>query len=176
MNSIIWMLQRSFLVLICTSLLVAGVCQGQSTTAKDAPSRFWPEDTGWNAEIPAPVQFFGFEIGDRHLRHDQIVAYLQLLSEKSDRVQLTTYGKTQGGRPLLLLTITSPKNFENIDSIRSEHRRLTNAIVSEQIDIDALPMVMNMGYCVHGDEPSAGNVSVLVCLEHFQQPGQLFWA
>ena len=124
------------------------------------PTPFWPADTPCNADIPTPRQHFGFEIGFRHLNHAQIVSYCHAIAEASERISITQTGRTHGGRPTLLLTITSPKNRKRLKQIRSQHLSLAKGNAT-RIAPD-LPAVINMGYGVHGDEPSATNCSPLV--------------
>ena len=89
-------------------------------------SYYLPESTTYDPNIPTPEAFFGFQIGDWHLRHDLIVNYMHTLAERSDRIVLTQYAQTHQQRPLLLLTITSPQNHQNLEAIQTQHRQLTN--------------------------------------------------
>ena len=125
------------------------------------PTVFWPKDVSFDPSIPTPRQFFGFDIGHRHLRHDQVVEYIQALAEATERIRVSQYGRTHGGRPLLLATITSPENHQRLPEIKRAQKSLAGP-KADQVPIDELPVVMNMGYCVHGDEPSAGNCAPLV--------------
>ena len=43
------------------------------------------EGTSYNSDIPTPEAFFGFQIGQWHLRHDLTVAYMKELAKRSDR-------------------------------------------------------------------------------------------
>ena len=129
---------------------------------RQKPTVFWPADVPVNDKITTPREHFGFDIGERHLRHDQIVSYLKVLAEQSDRITLEEYGRTHGRRPLLLATITSPANHSRIDEIQSDHFSLAKPQDSSFVELEKLPAVMNMGYSVHGDEPSAGNCAPLV--------------
>ncbi|MEE2824999.1 MAG: M14 family metallopeptidase [Planctomycetota bacterium] len=130
--------------------------------AEDLPTRFWPKDVGFDPAIPTPAEVIGFEIGQRHLNHAQLVHYLQVLADQSNRVSIETYASSHGKRPLLLLTITSPRNRDRLEEIRQQHRKLARPTVSGQVDTVDLPAVINMGYGVHGDEPSATNCAPLV--------------
>ncbi|MCH2180577.1 MAG: hypothetical protein MK108_01100 [Mariniblastus sp.] len=128
----------------------------------DPPTRYWPAEVDFDPAVPTPAEVVGFEIGQRHLTHAQLVHYLQVLAEQSDRVAIETYATSHGKRPLLLLTITSPSNRKRLEEIRQQHRKLARPSVSSQVDISDLPAVINMGYGVHGDEPSATNCAPLV--------------
>jgi hypothetical protein len=131
---------------------------------KPKPTQFWPDGIDYDESIPTPKQFFGFDIGFRHLTHAQVADYVRKLAEVSDRVTVQQYAKTHGGRPLLLLTITSEENRKRLNKIRKTHRKMTKPDEEEvsAAELDSLPAVINMGYGVHGDEPSATNSAPLV--------------
>ena len=138
--------------------------QANSTKATKAkrPTSYWPEQIEFSTEITTPVEYLNFRIGQRHLDHAQLVGYLKLIASQSDRMQLQQYGETHGGRPLLLLTISSPENLKNVNKIRRQHRMLADPEKSADVLMDDLPAVINMGYGVHGDEASATNCAALV--------------
>ena len=135
---------------------------GQQTDPKDVPTRYWPADVAFDPAVPTPSEVLGFEIGQRHLNHSQLVQYLQELADHSDRVTIEQYARTHGQRPLLLLTITSARNRQRLEEIRQQHRQLAQPAKAGQVDTSDLPAVINMGYGVHGDEPSATNCAPLV--------------
>ncbi|MEL7497102.1 MAG: M14 family metallopeptidase [Planctomycetota bacterium] len=124
-------------------------------------SRFWDEDTPFNEAIPTPEEYFGFEVGVRHLDHARVVDYIEHVVELSDRLSLKRYAVSHGNRPLLMVTITSPENHQRLDRIKRDHRSLANPS-DRAVDLDDLPAVINMGYGVHGDESSATNCTPLV--------------
>ncbi len=131
-------------------------------SAAERPTNFWPVGIPYDADIPTPESFLGFEIGRRHLTHAQLVGYLRLLARKSSRVSIEQFGTTHGGRPQLMLTIANTKNRQRLDEIRKAHLKLADPSNREQVDVSDLPAVILMGYGVHGDEASATNVSPLV--------------
>lgn len=131
-------------------------------SSSSMPTIYWPSGISFNPSVTSPKEFFGFEVGHRHLRHDQVAAYMQALADQSDRISIQKYGQTHGGRPLLLLTITSQKNQARLSEIKRRHRALAKTDGEPMPDLSDLPVVMNMGYGVHGDEPSATNTSPLV--------------
>jgi len=126
---------------------------------------FLPKDAIYNKSIPTPKSVLGFNIGQRHLQHHELVRYMKAVARVSPRVTLKEYGRTYGGRPLLMLTITSVKNHQRLESIRKQHLKLANpgsADLKDEIDLKQLPAVINMGYSVHGNEPSGSNVTPVV--------------
>ncbi len=115
-----------------------------------------------NPEIPSPEKFLGYQIGEKHVSHDHIVNYMMALSSTSDRIQVETYGYTFEKRPLLLLTISDPANLSQIKKLRDDHIILSNPELSSEININDQPVVIWMGYSVHGNEPSGANASLMV--------------
>lgn len=114
----------------------------------------------FNSNIPSPEEFLSYGIGERHTRHDLIVAYLQKLAELSDRASIHEYGKTHEGRKLVILTITTPDNLSNLESIKERHLAFTDPSKSSSPDA-SLPIFINLGYNVHGNEPSSSEAALL---------------
>lgn len=110
--------------------------------------------------LKSPAEFLGFEIGSRHLRHDQVWGYFQYLAAASERARWLPYARSHGGRPLGVLVITAPGHLERLEAIQRSRPTLTQR-PSQQVPDDAL-LVMYLGYSVHGDEASAVNAAVLV--------------
>lgn len=123
---------------------------------------YLPDGVTYNSEVPTPKDILGAELGEWHVRHDQLVEYMYAVAEASDRVTISEYARTYENRPLLMLTITSPQNQRNIDSIRKEHLKLTDASQSGSLDLAEMPVVVTMSYSVHGNEPSGSNASLAV--------------
>jgi hypothetical protein len=122
---------------------------------------YLPQDISYNKSIPTPEDFLGFQIGEWHLTHDQLVYYLKALAAASDRVSVEEYARSYEGKPLILLTITSPKNHKNIAKIKSEHVKLSNPEEAKNLDISQMPTVLYQGYTIHGNEPSGSNAAPL---------------
>ena len=114
----------------------------------------------YDNSILSPEEFLGYEIGFQHTRHDQIVSYLTYLSSVSDKANLIDYGKTHEGRKLVMLCVSSKNNLENIDFIKKEHLKYVNP-KSEIENGDELPIIINLGYNVHGNEPSSSEAAIL---------------
>src|SRR6476661_7992656 len=125
-------------------------------------SYYLPQDVQYDAKVPTPQQFLGFQIGEQHVSHDQVVAYMRELDRVSDRITLSEYARTYENRPCLLLTITSVQNQQNIETIRKEHLKLSDPAQSGSVNPDNMPAVIWMGYSVHGNEPSGVNANMLV--------------
>lgn len=137
-------------------LLLAGPGQTQTSL-----SYYLPADVSYNPRIPNPAAVLGYEVGEWHVSHDQLVNYMKTLDAASERITLTEYGRTHEHRPLLLLTITAPQNHQDIDRIRAEHKKISNPRLSDQLNLAAMPAVIWMGYSVHGNEQSGSNAALL---------------
>lgn len=125
-------------------------------------SYYLPGDVTYDPAVPTPQEFLGFQIGEQHVSHDQIVAYMKELGRTSSRVTVTEYARTYENRPCLLLTVTSPENHRNLENIRREHLKLSDPAVSASVNTADMPAVVWMGYSVHGNEPSGANANMLV--------------
>lgn len=125
-------------------------------------SYYLPQEVTYNQSIPTPEQFLGFQVGEWHPSHDQIIGYLFKLSSLSNRFTIETKGYTHEKRPLVLLTITSPKNIAQIDFLKAEHKKITEVAVGEKLDFTSMPLVIYQGFSVHGNESSGINASLLL--------------
>ena len=114
----------------------------------------------YNENIESPEEFLGYEIGDQHTRHDLILAYFKYLSSVSERANLINYGKTHEGRSLVFLSISSSENLKNLEEIKTEHLKSTIPGSIKTIN-ENLPIIINLGYGIHGNEPSGSEAALL---------------
>ena len=122
-------------------------------------SYYLPANTNYNENIPTPASVIGYEVGEWHITHDKLVEYMKALAASSNRISIENRGKTYEGRPLLLLTITSPENHKNLDNIREKHIEATN---NNSVDVSKNPIVVYQGFSIHGNEPSGSNAALAV--------------
>ncbi len=144
---------------IKTLFVVALLLCAGSVRAQVDLSYYLPEGYTYNPSIPTPASVLGYQVGEWHVSHDQVVMYMKALAVASDRVQIEEYGRSYEKRPLLLLTITAPSNFSRLDEIKSQRSNLRSPQASAPIA--SMPIVMYMGHSVHGNEPSGVNASLL---------------
>ncbi|TMP74903.1 hypothetical protein CWC05_22075, partial [Pseudoalteromonas ruthenica] len=45
---------------------------------------YFSEDVQFDPTIPTPSDVLGYEVGQWHVRHDQLVQYMRVLADKSD--------------------------------------------------------------------------------------------
>ncbi len=118
---------------------------------------YLPDNITYNPTIPKPADIIGHEVGEWHVTHDKLVYYMQQLAASSDRFTIDNRGTTYEGRPLILLTVTSPKNHQNLESIRQEHISISE---NNPPDVSNMPIVVYQGFSIHGNEPSGSNASL----------------
>ncbi len=121
---------------------------------------YLPQGISYNADIPTPKEIIGHEVGEWHVTHDKLMFYMQTLAEASDRISIENRGSTFEGRPVLLLTVTSPKNHQNIQKIRQDHIALTENR-GNSIAVEDQPIVVYQGFSIHGNEPSGANAGLV---------------
>jgi hypothetical protein len=106
-------------------------------------------------DLKSPSEFLGYELGTQFTRHHEVVDYYQYLaSVASNRMQLQEYGKTNERRPLLLATISSVANMQNLENIRKEHLKNTRGAGSPT------KAIVWLSYNVHGNESVSTEASM----------------
>ena len=122
---------------------------------------YFLENNGpYNENIQSPEEFLGYEIGFEHTRHDLIVSYLNYLSNSSKKAEIIKYGESHEGRDLIMLTVSSTNNLSNLDKIKQEHLKYT--VPKSNLEVNKnLPVIINLGYGVHGNEPSSAEAAML---------------
>lgn len=153
-------------LLTCSLLLTL-----TSVWAQPDLSYYLPDGVAYNPAIPTPKSVIGHEVGEWHVTHDRLVTYMRALDAASDRISLEVTGYTHEARPLLLLTITSPKNHQNIEAIRAQHVQLTDPAKSGSLDVKNMPLVFYQGYSIHGNEASGVNASLLMAYHYAAAQG-----
>jgi hypothetical protein len=131
------------------------------TNAQVTLDYYLPEGVSYNEDIPTPFDVLNQEVGEWHIRHDQLVQYMHAIAEASDRATIVETGRTYENRQLLSLVFTSPENHARLEEIRQNHLALGNPEQSENLDVSDMPVVVQLSYSVHGNEPSGSNSSLL---------------
>lgn len=135
----------------CTYLFSSGV-------AAQPVSYYFQQKVQFDPAIPKPEEVLGYQVGQWHVRHDQLVQYMRVLAEKSPRVSIETIGFSHEQRPLLLLKFSQPDNIAKLEQLREQHY----AQVFKKQQANNLPAFIWMGYSVHGNESSGSNAALLV--------------
>jgi len=127
--------------------LILALC-ASSLQARSAAD-FLPPDADLDPTIPTPESILGWDVADWHVSHEKLVQYMYTLADASPRVSVKVTGYTHEQRPLLQVIITSTTNQKNLEPLRQAH-----------LDGHG-PLVVWLGYSVHGNEPSGSNASLL---------------
>ncbi|MDX9904885.1 MAG: M14 family zinc carboxypeptidase, partial [Bacteroidales bacterium] len=141
-----------FFLILLASLTVSGQAD---------LSYFLPSDVSYSASIPTPASFIGHQPGEWHVTHDRLLGYMKLLEGLSERAVWEKYGNSWEGRELGQMIVTSEENMSRIEQIRAEHLRLSDPSVAKSVDVSNMPVIIKLGYGVHGNESSAQNASLL---------------
>ena len=136
------------------------ICSTAIAQTIDA-SYYLPKNHSYNKEIPTPESILGFTVGEWHVSHDKLSEYIRALAKASDRISIENRGSTYEGRPLFLLTITSPKNHQNLEFIKEQHTLLSEP-ESKNLNINDMPAVVYQGFSIHGNEASGANAGLMV--------------
>ena len=130
-----------------------------STGLLGQTSYFFPKATNFDPAIPSPEKFLGYAIGTHYTRHEQIVDYFRELARVSNRIHVQTIGKTYEEREQIIATITSAENYNRLEEIRQQHLTLIDP--SKPLPGSKAPVIIHLGYNVHGNESSSAEVSLL---------------
>jgi hypothetical protein len=150
--------------LILPCLHATGLAKDDRPVSGVSLDYYLPVDSAdYAPDLKTPAEILGFQIGDRHILHLELVGYFRYLAEQSDRVTLEPYGQTHGGRPHFLAVITAPANHQRMDQILEARKAWISAQpATRKAPPGDLPVVINMGYGIHGNEPSGTNAALLI--------------
>ncbi|MCH1538892.1 MAG: M14 family metallopeptidase [Flavobacteriaceae bacterium] len=148
-------MKKLYFLIACLTICSTAIAQ-----TIDA-SYYLPKNHSYNKEIPTPESILGFTVGEWHVSHDKLSEYMRALAKASDRISIENRGSTYEGRPLFLLTITSPKNHQNLEFIKEQHTLLSEP-ESKNLNINDMPAVVYQGFSIHGNEASGANAGLMV--------------
>ena len=125
---------------------------------------FFEKYAPFDEDIMSPEEFLGYPIGEMHTRHDLIVSYMTYLSNASDKADMFSYATSYEGRKLIYLIVSSPEKINNIEKIRKSHLSYIKPDDENYIQSNKptdFPVIVNLGYNVHGNEPSSSEAAML---------------
>jgi hypothetical protein len=150
----------SFLLLCVYPTISAA--QVDESTSTSIP---FVDPTILDPSIPTPSSVTGHEVGEKAVRYDPLMRYLEELTASSDRIIMKPYGQTHEGRTLVNLFITSPENHQRLDQIKAgngklaDPRKLASAAAGRKL-IESHPATALMAYSIHGDELSSTDAAM----------------
>ena len=159
----------SLFALLATPLLSSeAVAQPKPQPFHEDLSYFMPSQLfqyTLDGKIPTPKQVLGFEAGQQMVLWEQVINYMEKLTVASPRFSIKEYGRTHENRPVVCVAITSPENQKKLDEIQRLHGSMADP--SAKVDIENLPVVVEIMESIHGNEASGVNSSI---------PFAYFWA
>tara|TARA_B100000900_G_scaffold199261_1_gene168987 strand:- start:107 stop:2965 length:2859 start_codon:yes stop_codon:yes gene_type:complete len=121
-------------------------------------------DGNYIAAIDHPNTFLDFNYGDRVANHSQISSAVLHWSKQSDKIKVIEYAKSHEGRPLYVAFISSSKNLKNLDEIKNQITKLSDARITTNGEansiIENIPAVAWMAYSIHGNETSGADAAL----------------
>ena len=151
------------LTIILSTSLYSEVLMSPTSVSKDLyPNNIL--DGNYSTSVPKPIEFLGFNLGERVATPAQISSAILRWSTASDRLKVIEYAKTHEGRPLYSVFISSPNNINDLDTIKDNIERLSDARGindrQAQIIIENIPAVAWMAYSIHGNETSGADAAL----------------
>jgi len=157
--------------LIALSLFCSLVCPALISEELMKPTSFSNDlysveilDGNYLPDIDKPSSFLNFNYGERVASPAQISSAIVAWSEQSNRLKVVEYAKSHEGRPLYALFISAPENINNLEAIKSNIAKLSDARnVSDneaKSIIKSLPSVAWMAYSIHGNETSGADAAL----------------
>ncbi|NHF57881.1 zinc carboxypeptidase [Flavobacteriaceae bacterium TP-CH-4] len=142
-------------------LLIPLILLGINTRAQENLdlNYYLPQDITYDSNIPTPKEVIGHEVGEWHVTHDKLEFYMRTLAAASDRISIENRGETFEGRPILLLTVTSPNNHQKLEKIRMDHIALSENGAGS-LNLEEMPIIVYQGFSIHGNEPSGANAGL----------------
>ena len=142
-------------------ILLFFVIQFNTTQSQNISIDYYLPNESFDLAVESPAEYLGWQIGDWHINHSQLVSYCKSLAKESPKVVYHEYAKSHEGRPLFYLIITSEKNHSNLENIRKNHLDFLNPSLSAK-NSQGNPIIIYQGFSIHGNEPSGGNAAPLL--------------
>jgi len=121
-------------------------------------------DGDYLPDIDEPSSFLDFNYGERVASPAQISSAIMVWSEQSNRLKVVEYAKSHEGRPLYALFISAPENINNLEVIKSNITKLSDArnINDKEAKsiIQSMPALAWMAYSIHGNETSGADAAL----------------
>lgn len=109
----------------------------------------------YDASVPRPSRVLGYEIGDRHTTYfGQQRVVEAICAATKNRTRYIEYGRTNEGRPLRVIAISSPENMARLDQIRAANQKLADGTGDANV-IKNNPTIVWINQTIHGDEAAS---------------------
>ncbi len=121
-------------------------------------------DGNYIDSVDHPNKFLDFDYATRVATPEQITSALISWANQSDRLKVIEYARSHENRPLHAVFISSPKNLNNLNTIKDNISQLADARITNDRKaktlINELPAVAWMAYSIHGNETSGADAAL----------------
>ncbi len=153
----------------CALVLFILLATGNSSFSQSKNFEFLTGAT-YRADIQSPGEYLKYDYATRPIEYQEAIQYLTYLTDQSDRAQLQVMGKTFEGRELHYVMISSEKNLQDIETIKSNIRTLGDPRLKKgqseiQKIIQTSPAIAWMLYSIHGDELSGVDAAIQLAFQ-----------
>jgi hypothetical protein len=114
-------------------------------------------------QLQSPERFLGYKIGTHFTPHSRIVEYFKSVAAAvPSQVKFQEYGRTNEGRPLVVVYVSNPSNISQLESIRSNNLKLAKSLPADNSagNLNS-PAIVWLSYNVHGNEPASSEAAML---------------
>ncbi|GAA1842863.1 M14 family zinc carboxypeptidase [Asanoa iriomotensis] len=111
----------------CAALLALVAATASAPTATAGPGLL-PSAAAARAAIPTPEKHFGFKMGaeGKLAAYPDVLRYMKLIAERSDRVDYKAVGPTTMGNEYGTVLISSPANLRRLDRLVEINQKLAD--------------------------------------------------
>ena len=113
-------------------------------------------------EILSPSQYLRYELGSEWTPHYKVMNYFKYVADQSPMVNFKQYGKTNEGRELVFVQLSTEENMSKLEQIRTDNLKRAGMLNGEPID--NIPIVW-LSYNVHGNETSSSEAALKTLYE-----------
>mgnify|MGYP003324544961 CR=1 FL=1 len=150
-------------IFIFTLNINANTLMEQTSLSKDLYKKEILDDN-YIDTLDHPNKFLDFDYATRVATPEQITSALISWASQSDRLKVIEYARSHENRPLHAVFISSPKNLNNLNSIKDNISQLADARITNDRKaktlINELPAVAWMAYSIHGNETSGADAAL----------------
>ncbi|MEP4890852.1 MAG: M14 family zinc carboxypeptidase [Aliiglaciecola sp.] len=162
---------QNILFTFATVALLFSVSVQHKVFAAQQTDSLYTASTEFDPKITTPKDFLGHELGQKMVQNNMMTAYFRQLAAQSERVNYEVIGYSHENRPIVTLTITSPKNMANLPQIQANHMAMQTADKKSTISAD-MPVISWINFGVHGGEVSSTDSAMPVAYHLAAAQGQ----
>ncbi len=126
------------------------------------------------AQPLSPDFFLGHQVGEKFTPHFRLVQYFEALAKSAPtQTRLEQYGKTNEGRPLLLMVLSGAENLSNLENIRQQN--LKSIGLDGGGGNNTGKAIVWLSYNVHGNEASSSEAAMMTAYYLLTDPKGQEW-